>query len=142
MRLVVTLLWIIAALCWLPWACVLLRLMLDVGLGTPLQESNYLPFVVQGLWPRWQILGVWYIHSWFPVCAFLACALTALGWRLYWINEGERLTRPLFRVGLSILVPPYAVYLMFDDARRRHNAREMELAHEAEDAAVRLSLKH
>ena len=142
MRLLVTILWGIAALCWLPWACMLIRLLIDVGMGSGLQESRYLPFVVQGLWPRWQLLGIWYIHSWFPVCAFLGCAMTAVGWRVYWVSENYRLTRPLARVILSILVPPYAVYLMYDDARRRHNAREMELAHEAEDAAVRFSLKH
>jgi hypothetical protein len=142
MRFIVTILWGIAALCWLPWSLVLIRLLVDIGLGQAPLDSQYLPLVVQGLWPRWQILGIWYVHSWFPVCAFLGMALTATGWRLYWINEGERLTRPVPQVVLSILVPPYALYLMFDDARRRHNARELELANEAEDAVLRISLKH
>lgn len=138
MRLIVTILWSIAALCWVPWLLVLLRLLVDLASGTPPLESGYLPLVVQGLWPRWQVLGPWYIHSWFPVSAFLGCALSAVGWRVYWVSEGYRLTRPLAKVVLSILVPPYAVFLMYDDAVRRHNARETELAHESEDARLRL----
>ena len=112
MRLIVTILWSIAALCWLPWAVMLVRLLVDLALGTPPLESGYLPLVVQGLWPRWQIIGPWYIHSWFPVCAFLGSALVASGWRIYWVNEYYRLTRPIPKVILSILVPPYAVFLM------------------------------
>ncbi len=140
MRLIVTILWGIAALCWLPWSFLLIRFLVDIAMGTPLMESSYLPLLVQGLWPRWQVLGVWYIHSWFPVSAFIGSALTALGWRIYWVSEGYRLTRPVAQIVFSILVPPYAVYLMFDDSRRRHNEREMELAHESEDAKMRISL--
>ncbi|MEZ5338124.1 MAG: hypothetical protein R3F46_07630 [bacterium] len=141
MRLIVTILWSIAALCWLPWAMMLVRLILDLALGTPPLESGYLPLVLQGLWPRWQILGPWYVHSWFPVCAFLGSVLVTAGWRIYWVNEYYRLTRPLPRVILSILVPPYAVFLMYDDALRRHNELETDLAHESEDARLRLDTR-
>lgn len=141
MRLIVTILWSIAALCWLPWAFVLLRLLVDIATGTALMESRFLPFLVQGLWPRWQILGPWYIHSWFPVSAFLGCAMTAVGWRIYWVNEGYRLTRPVARVVISILVPPYAVWLMYDDSRIRHISHEEELQQETEDARLRIDAR-
>ena len=138
MRLIVSILWGIAAICWLPWSFVLIRLLVDLGMGTAFGESKFLPLLIQGLWPRWQLLGPWYIHSWFPVCAFLGCLLTAIGWRIYWVNEGYRLTRPLARVILSILIPPYACWLMYSDAVRRHYQHETELMHEAEDAAMRI----
>jgi hypothetical protein len=134
MRLAVTTSWILAAVCWLPWALITLRLAVDLALGTGWNESPYVSPALIGLWPGpafrwwppagwiyWQVVSVW------PLSALAGCALSAIGWRLYWLEQYGILTRPAWQVALSISVPPIAPFIMLGDARRRHREREAEL---------------
>ena len=141
MRLVVTLLWCIAAVIWLPWALFKLRWLIDIAQGTPWDRSVYFPYVFMGLWPRYGWLRAWGVVSWWPVGALCGIALSAAGWRLYWLDQEGILTRPGWSVGLSIAVPPLAPFIMWADARRRHMQREALLESEVDDARARLGSK-
>lgn len=144
-RLIVTIIWIIAAVCWLPWFLLVLRLVTDVAMGTPLTYSRFLVPTLQGLWPGinwswwpparwldWQIVSMW------PVAAFLGVCLSAGGWRVYWLEQDGILTRPGWLVALSIIAPPLAPFIMYGDSRRRHLAKESYLEAEVQDAKARL----
>lgn len=144
MRLIVTILWLIAALCWLPWFAMVLALLVDIARGTPWDYSNYVPNALMGIWPqiglnllapttwlRWQIISV------YPVCAFVAVLLSAGGWRIYWREQDGVLTRPAWLVGLSIAVPVVAPFLMWGDARRRYLGKEAELETAVQEARRR-----
>jgi hypothetical protein len=136
-RLIATILWCLAALCWLPWALLVVRLLIDVALGTPLSASPYFKPALIGLWPvhgwlAWGIVSVW------PLAALAGVGFSALGWRLYWLDLDGVLPRPPRVVVLSILIPVIAPFVMYGDARRRYAAKEAELEEEAEDARQRL----
>lgn len=146
MRLIVTVLWIVAAVCWLPWFALLVRLIIDIAGGTPWDYSNFVRPALMGIWPQiglglWPLerLTRWQIVSLYPVCAFLGVALVAAGWRIYWREQDGRLTRPAGLVALSIIVPPLAPFLMWGDARRRHRERETALEAGVQDARDRLA---
>lgn len=143
-RLFVTLLWLIAAVCWLPWFTMVLALLIDIARGTPWDYSNFVPHALMGFWPlvgmdlltpttwlRWQIVSV------YPICAFIGVALSAAGWRLYWREQDGLLTRPAWLVGWSIAAPVVAPFLMWGDARQRHQAKELELETEVLSARQR-----
>lgn len=154
MRLITTALWILAALLWLPWALLALRLGIDLALfatpyGHSLDLSPYAgpvldALVVHARWPQWDGLrphGGYFtasLGSLYPWSAVLGCALTALGWRLYWLAEEGRLRHGALPIGLSIAVPPLACWLMYGDARRRYFAAERQLAADRLDALHRL----
>lgn len=154
MRLIVTALWIFAALLWLPWAVLALRLGLDLALAaTPYGHSwdlsPYVGPVLNGLylhwrWPQWDGFvphGGYFaasLGSLYPWSALAGCALAALGWRLYWLGEEARLRHGAVPIGLSIACPPLAVWLMYGDARRRYFAAERQLAADRLDAMHRL----
>jgi hypothetical protein len=138
MRLLITLLWCLAALLWLPWALMALRWLIDIALGATWDRSGYFTHVVMGLWPRYGWLRPWAVVSWWPVLATAAVALSAAGWRLYWVEQSGILTRPGWLVGLSIAVPPLAPCLMYGDARRRFLEREAALQEQVLDATDRL----
>jgi len=145
MRLIVTVLWLIAALCWLPWFALVIALLVDIISGTPWDQSNYLQTALMGIWPQ---LGMeitspltwlrWRIVSVYPVAAFIGVALSAVGWRIYWREQDGILTRSAWLVGLSIAVPVVAPFLMWGDARRRYLNREVILETEVLDARERL----
>jgi hypothetical protein len=153
-RLITTLLWLLAALLWAPWALLVLRWLLDLALvATPLGHSFAASsftgpvldlLLVQFRWPEWyngHLVGGYFIArigSLYPWCALAACGLTALGWRLYWINEEGLIDASAGLVALSILVPPVAPLLMYRDARRRFLRAERELAAARLDAQRRL----
>lgn len=137
MRLIVTIVWCLAALLWLPWALFALRWLIDIALGAQWDQSNYFIPVCMGLWPRYGWLRPWGIVSWWPVLAFCAALLTAAGWRFYWLEQDGVLTRPGWLVGLSIIVPPIAPFLMLGDARRRYEQHEAELEAQVQDAQER-----
>ncbi len=145
MRLLVTILWVLAAVCWLPWFLIVLRLLADTALGTPIDQSRFLVPALQGVWPaigwgwwppmrwlQWQIVSMW------PVSAFFGIAICAAGWRIYWREQDGILTRPAWLVGLSIVAPILAPFIMYGDSRRRHLARESFLEAEVVDARERL----
>ena len=140
----VTILWLIAALCWLPWFALVIALVVSIIGGTPWDQSNYLQPALMGIWPRigldpmapltwlrWQIISV------YPVCAFIGVALSAAGWRIYWREQDGILTRPARLVALSIIVPPVAPVLMWLDARQRWVDREVKLELDVVDARER-----
>ena len=146
MRLIVTILWLIAALCWLPWFAMLMALLVDTATGTPWRYCNFVPHAMMGLWPGvgMDLLSPatwlrWRIVSMYPVCAFTGILLSAGGWRTYWREQDGTLTRPPLVVALSILVPPVAPFLMWGDARQRHLKREYELDQEVAGARERLA---
>ncbi|HES58055.1 MAG TPA: hypothetical protein ENO21_01340 [Firmicutes bacterium] len=141
MRLAVTIIWLVAALCWLPWALILLRFILDLALGTSWGESVYLQPALIGLWPGaafswwppsgwiyWRVVSVW------PLAALAGCALSAFGWRVYWQEQYGVLTRPAWLVTLSIIAPILAPFIMWGDARRRHWEREARLERNVREA--------
>jgi hypothetical protein len=138
-RLIVTIVWCLAALIWLPWALFALRWLIDIALGATWDQSAYFPNVWMGLWPLNGWLRPWSIVSWWPVLATLALALTEAGWRLYRREQEGMLARPGWQISLSILVPPLAPFLMLGDARRRYWQREAELEAEVLDAKQRLA---
>lgn len=135
-RLVVTILWCLAALLWLPWALLAVRLIIDLALGTPWNESGFVQPVLMGLWPRYGWLD-WRIASWFPIAALLGMGLSYAGWRLYWWNEDGISTRPPLTVALSIIFPVAAPFVMWRDAVNRHRGREAALASAVDDARQR-----
>ena len=137
-RLIVTIAWLLAALLWTPWALLLVRLMVDLAMGTPLSDSSFTAPVLMGLWPGYSWLS-WRIVSWYPICAVLGIGLSAAGWRVYWWNEDGILTRPGWLVALSILMPLLAPFLMWGDARSRHRARQTGLEAAVVDARKRES---
>jgi hypothetical protein len=140
-------LWLCAALMWLPWFALVLRYLLDIALGADPRYSDFLkpafvglwPKVGFGIWPPVQLL-YWKVVSWFPVTAVLAMAVVLLGWRIYYIERGFLLTRTRGWLLLSTLVPPVAPFLAWFDARLWHDAREEELEAEVQDARERLGL--
>jgi hypothetical protein len=138
-RLIVTLAWCLAALIWLPWALFALRWVIDIALGAQWDQSSYFTHVCMGLWPRHGWLRPWSVVSWWPVLAAAAVALTAGGWRAYWLEQEGILSRPGWLVALSIIFPPLAPGLMLSDALRRYRAREAELDAEVLDARERLA---
>jgi hypothetical protein len=147
-------LWLLAALLWLPWALLALRLGLDLALAaTPWGHSlAHSPFagpvldalIVQFRWPEWRhwhLAGGYFIArvgSVYPWCALFACGLTAAGWRLYWLNEDGLLSAGPGLVAASIAVPPIAPFIMYRDARRRFLRAERQLAADRLDAQRRL----
>ena len=145
MRLIVTILWIVAAVCWLPWFALAIRLIVDIAAGTPWDYSNFVRPALMGIWPDiglglWPLerLARWRIVSLYPVSAFIGVVLVAAGWRVYWREQDGLLTRPAWLVTLSILVPPLAPLLMWGDARRRHLARETQLEADVREARERI----
>ena len=79
MRLIVTIIWSIGAICWIPWFLVFIRLLVDIASGIAPDASPFLPLLLKGLWPRWQILGPWYINSWYPRLR-IPCIFDCCGW--------------------------------------------------------------
>jgi hypothetical protein len=159
MRLIVTLLWLLAGMLWLPWALLALRLLLDLLLGvTPglthlghaWAASPYSPPVVDLLILNYRLPHFdehkHFIHGWFTArmgsmyawAALAGCALTAAGWRLYWIGEEGLLRHGARAIAASVLVPPLASVLMYRDAQLRYRAAEAELAGARQDALRRL----
>lgn len=144
MRLLITLVWCVAALCWLPWFAVLLRLLLALmGWGDwqdylrPALVGLY-PAIGFGWWPPTRWLA-WSLASLYPVAALIGIALSALGWRVYRWEQDGILSRPGWLVGLSIIVPPLAPLIMWADARRRYRLKEADLQGEVDDARARLA---
>jgi len=143
-RLLVTSLWILAAVCWLPWLALALRFAVGLALG---DQADYFPLAFMGVWPGlnmglWPVsrLLLWRIVSWYPICACLGMALAAVGWRVYWREQDGILTRPAWLVALSIIVPPVAPFVMWADARRRYLQKEAELDNEVRDARDRIGI--
>lgn len=143
-RLLVTSLWILAAVCWLPWFTLALRFLIGLALG---DHTEYFPLTFMGIWPGlnmgfWPLsrLLLWRIVSWYPIAAWLGLALAAIGWRIYWREQDGILTRPAWLVALSIFVPPVAPFIMWADARRRHARKEAELELEVRDARDRIGI--
>lgn len=136
MRLIVTIAWCLAALLWTPWLLLLVRLAVDLALGTPLSQSSFTAPVLMGLWPGYSWLS-WRIVSWYPVSAVLGMVIAALGWRLYWWAEDYSLTRPVWLVVLSICCPLLCPFIMWRDARRRHLERQASLETAVDDARQR-----
>jgi hypothetical protein len=154
MRLATTIFWLIGTLLWLPWALLVLRLALDLALlatpwGHSWNNSAYAGpvadmLLVQFRWPDlvgWHLAGGYFIArvgSLYPWCALAGCALTALGWRLYWINEEGLLNYGPGAIAASILLPPLAPLMMYRDARRRYFQSEAQLAAARVDAQRRM----
>jgi hypothetical protein len=135
-RLIVTIVWCLAALLWAPWALVALRLLIDLALGVPLTHSAYTAPALMGVWPGYSWLS-WRIVSWYPISAVLGMGLCAAGWRVYWWFEEGVLARPARVVLLSILVPVLTPFIMWRDALARHRARQALLHDAVADAAHR-----
>ena len=127
MRLIVTILWCLAALIWLPWALMFLRLVYDLATGTPWAQSFYVAPVFVGIWPVHGLFHPWSVVSMWPLACLAGMALSALGWRIYWFDLDGILTRPPFIVFLSIVLPVLAPFIMYGDARRRYLEQEMAL---------------
>lgn len=124
----VTSLWTFAAVLWLGWALLLLRLLIDAGGGTAPLNNPLFNIVFIPAWPvsNQFPLGPWKIISWWPIGALLAMLLVGIGWRLYWRNEDGLLYRGPLQIALSVILPVLAPFMMLGDARRRHreaNAR-------------------
>ncbi len=136
-RLIITIAWCLAALMWTPWALLLVRLLIDLALGTPLSQSDFTAPVLLGIWPGYSWLS-WRIVSWYPVSAVLGMIIAALGWRLYWWNENYALSRPGWVVVLSICCPVLCPFIMWRDARRRYFKRQTSLECAVDDARERL----
>jgi len=146
--------WLLAAVLWLPWALLALRLGLDLALvatpwGHTFAHSPYAGAVfdallVQFRWPEWyhwHLAGGFFnarIGSLYPWCALAGCVLTALGWRLYWINEEGLLSASRGQIAASIILPPLASFIMYRDARQRYLRAERQLAADRLDAQRRL----
>jgi hypothetical protein len=135
----------LAALLWLPWFALMIRLAVDVMLGTPWEYSKFLQPALIGIWPQvglglWPLerLFRWQIVSVYPVAAFFGAAISALGWRIYWREQDFRLTRAPWLVGFSIAVPPLAPFIMWSDARKRYLRIEHVLEADVVDARQRL----
>jgi hypothetical protein len=134
--------WILAAVCWLPWFVLALRFLIGLMLG---DHADYFPFAFMGVWPGLN-LGIWpldrllhwRIVSWYPVSAWIGAIITAIGWRIYWREQDGILTRPGWLVVLSIAVPPIAPLIMWADARRRHRLKEAQLDRNVVDARDRI----
>jgi hypothetical protein len=133
-RLIVTILWCLAALLWLPWALLILRLLIELASGTPWNASFYLKPALVICWPVHGIFGPWQLVSLWPVAALCACGMSALGWRLYWLDQDGIMPRSARMVGWSIVVPLLAPFIMYHDAKRRHIEREYELESAVEEA--------
>jgi hypothetical protein len=136
--------WILGAVCWLPWFALALRFAIGLSLG---DQSDYFQAAFMGIWPRlnmglWPLyrLFLWRVVSWYPVSAWLGMLLAAVGWRIYWREQDGILTRPAWVVGLSIIVPPLAPFIMWLDARRRYARKEVELELEVVDARDRIGI--
>jgi hypothetical protein len=157
-RLIVTLVWLFAALLWLPWGMLVLRLALDLllglipgvaHLGHSWSASPYVQPVFDALsvrcgWPQWEhsrLAAGWFtarIGSVYPWAALASCALTGAGWRLYWIAEEGLLRHGPRAMVLSTLLPPLASLLMYRDAQLRYRAAEADLAGARQDALRRM----
>jgi hypothetical protein len=137
-RLLTTILWCLAALLWLPWALLVIRLGIDLALGIPPGASDYLRPALVGVWPvhGW---SSWGVVSWWPLAALAAMGLSALGWRLYWLDLDGLLPRGPRAVVLSISFPIAAPFLMYGDARRRHREKQQRLAQSTEEALEHIS---
>jgi hypothetical protein len=125
-RLAVTVVWSVAALCWLPWFALLMAFAVEQATGVGLARSRYFETVFIGLWPVHGWL-IWGVVSMYPVAAFCGMALTAIGWRLYWLSEQSVLWHGAGGILLSILMPPLALIFMYRDAKRRHRESNREL---------------
>jgi len=143
-RLFVTCLWILAAICWLPWFVLAVRFLIGLALG---DQAEYFPLAFMGVWPGlnmglWPLdrLLIWRIVSWYPVSAWIGVALAAIGWRFYWREQDGILTRPGWLVLLSIIAPVFAPLIMWGDARRRYGRKEAELEYSVEDARDRIGI--
>ena len=145
MRLITTILWVSGALCWFPWLLLLVALGLELAQGVGWDKSVYSrpaligiwPGVTFGWWPLWRLLS-WQIISMWPICAALGMALSALGWRIYWLDQEGIMPRPAWQVGLSIALPVMAPFIMWQDALRRHRRIETRLDNEVQDARSRI----
>jgi hypothetical protein len=136
-RLFTTLLWSLASVIWLPWFLVFARLLVDLALGTPLTESEYLNPALVGMWP---VLGwtQWGVISWLPIFALLAMGLVYIGWRFFWWADDWL---PSYRTGtvvLTILIPPATLPLLLRDARHRFRQRNRGLQAGVDDALERV----
>jgi hypothetical protein len=126
MRLAVAILWCIAAVIWLPWFALLVRLAVDVISGVPITYSEYLNPALVPVWPTYGWLH-WSIVSWWPILALLAMALVYTGWRFLWWEQDWQRTHSTAAVALSVAVPPLAPIILYRDARRRFIQRNMNL---------------
>jgi len=146
MRLIITILWILAAVCWTPWLLLVLRLAVDLAMGVGWDASLYVkpalgilaPAPSLGLWPPWRWFS-WYVISVWPWGALLGVLLSAAGWRLYWFEQEGRLTRSAGIVALTIIAPLFAPFVMWTDSKHRHVEKEQRLEHEVQDARQRLA---
>lgn len=138
MRIAPLVLWVLASLCWLPWALLLVRLGADLAQGVPAASSGAYEPVLVPIAPSFGWSG-WHIVSAYPIAALVSFGLSALGWRLSWIIRDGILRRNGFQIGLSILVPPIALFFAWLDARAEHQQCNALLRAGAEEAAQRLS---
>lgn len=145
MRLITTILWVIGALCWFPWLLLLIALCIELALGVSWDQSVYArpalsgiwPGVSFGWWPLWRLLS-WQIISMWPISAVCGMALSAIGWRLYWIDQDAIMPRPAWQVAVSIAAPVIAPFIMWQDALHRHRIKETRLEREVQDARARI----
>ncbi|MCC7478083.1 hypothetical protein IT575_06440 [bacterium] len=121
MRLLITGMWVLAAVLWLGWGMLLLRLLFDAATGTSILSNPLFNTVFIPAWPvsNQLPLGPWRMVSWWPVCALLSMLLVGIGWRLYWKNEDGLLYRSGLQIFLSIIIPPLAPFMMYSDSVRR-----------------------
>ena len=138
MRLIVTILWCLAALLWLPWALMFLRLIFDLATGTAWGQSFYVAPVFIGIWPVHGLFRPWEIVSWWPLSSLTGMLLSAAGWRIYWFDQDGIMTRPPTVIFLSIVLPVLAPFIMYGDARRRYIERELELDGSVNEAVEQL----
>ena len=74
----------------------------------------------------------------YPISAVFGIALTAIGWRVYWLDQDGIMPRPAALVVLSIVAPVIAPFIMWKDAIKRHRAKEAVLEQAVQDARARL----
>lgn len=137
MRLLCAALWFVATLLWLPWAAALVRLGIELAVGTPGSQANWLRMAFIGPWPLYSWLH-WGIVSWYPLVGLLGMALSAATWRLYWPENDFRLP-PRWKLGLGIAVPPLSLGLLYFESRRRLERIDATLlaeAHAERDAGL------
>jgi hypothetical protein len=125
---------------WLPWFVLFVRLLVDLALGVPLDDSRFLNPALVGVWP---VLGWrhWQLVSWWPILALLAVMLSAWAWKLKARMEDYLLfTSGLGRLG-STLIPPLALWQAYSEARQNRAAKNELLDEAVTEASSRLGLQ-
>lgn len=138
MRIAPLVLWTLASIIWLPWALLLLRLLVDLVQGTPLTRSSFFEPVLMPIGPSYGWSG-WHLVSGFPIAALLGFALSALAWKLSWVLRDGLLRHGAAHIFISVLLPPLALYFAWQDARAELLERNAELEAAAAEALERFS---